>query len=94
MNADRGADGLSASKVGGPPGDRAEIESMLRRGAHDIFLNEEDDSAYQKFSEADIDEILISSSTTVSYERDSASGSVFSKAAFVADDSTEMDDPE
>merc|ERR1719353_1272454 len=68
---------------------------MLKRGAHDIFMSEDDDTACQKFSEADIDEILQSSATKVSYENESAGGSVFTKAAFVADDNAiDMDDPE
>ena len=79
----------------GPPQDRAEVDAMLKRGAHDIFINDEDDAAYQKFNEADIDEILQSSSTKITYEADAGSGSVFSKAAFVSDDNTvDTDDPE
>ena len=102
MNADRGSDGLPGASGGskgdnkGPPQDRTEVDAMLKRGAHDIFMNDDDDSAAKKFSEADIEEILQSSSTKVSYEQDTgANGSVFSKAAFVADDSRiDMDDPE
>ncbi|KAL1514522.1 hypothetical protein AB1Y20_003620 [Prymnesium parvum] len=94
MNADRANDGLKDGKHG-PPQDRTEIDAMLKRGAHDIFINEGDDAAFQKFSEADIDEILESSSTRISYEQSDASGSVFSRAAFVADDNAvDMDDPE
>ena len=100
MNADRGNDGLVDGKDGGtkgPPQDRSEVDAMLKRGAHDIFMNDDDDSAAKKFSEADIDEILQSSSTKVSYENEGGTGSVFSKAAFVADESAEgldMEDPE
>ena len=97
MNADRGNDGLRDGGGGrrdGPTQDRAEIDAMLKRGAHDIFM--EDDSAFQKFNQADIDEILKSSSTKISYDKtDEASGSVFSKAAFIADENeVDMDDPE
>ena len=55
-----------------------------------------DDAAFQKFNQADIDEILESSSTKISYgQADEASGSVFSKAAFIADENeVNMDDPE
>ena len=68
---------------------------MLKRGAHNIFLSEDDDTAYQQFSQADIDEILQSSSTKVTYENEQQGGSVFSKAAFVADENeVDMDDPE
>ena len=65
MNASRDQDGLSGtSSSKGPSQDRAEIDAMLKRGAHDIFLKDGDDDAdFQKFSEADIDEILTSSST-------------------------------
>jgi hypothetical protein len=130
MNADRANDGLrdggsssadkAAGRLNGPPQDRAEVDAMLKRGAHNIFLSEDDDGgAAQKyaaalrpcdhvevdgpafglslcrFSEADIDEILQSSSTKITYENGSAGGSVFSKAAFVADDNDlDMDDPE
>ena len=95
MNADRGNDGLrEGSTRAGPTQDRGEIDAMLKRGAHDIFM--EDDSAFQKFNQADIDEILESSSTKISYgQADEASGSVFSKAAFIADENeVNMDDPE
>ena len=65
MNADRAADGIKESGRTGPTQDRNEIDEMLRRGAHDIFINESDDSAFQKFNQADINEILLSSSTKV-----------------------------
>ena len=41
--------------------------------------NDDDDASFQKFNEADIDEILQSSSTKVTYENESQGGSVFSK---------------
>ena len=71
MNADRANDGLKDSKDSkhGPPQDRGEIDAMLKRGAHDIFINEDDDTAFQKFNESDIDEILSKSSTRVSYDQ-------------------------
>ena len=47
MNADRANDGLDKAKDTGPPQDRAEVNAMLKRGAHDIFINEDDDTAYQ-----------------------------------------------
>ena len=42
MNADRANDGLKEGKDGkyGPPQDRGEIDAMLKRGAHDIFMND------------------------------------------------------
>ena len=67
MNADRANDGLrdGSADAPGPPQDRKEINAMLKRGAHDIFINEADDAAFQKFNDADIDSILESSSTKV-----------------------------
>ena len=67
MNADRANDGLrdGGADAPGPPQDRKEINAMLKRGAHDIFINEADDAAFQKFNDADIDSILESSSTKV-----------------------------
>ena len=72
------------------------LTEMKRMGDHDGDIFMEDDSAFQKFNQADIDEILKSSSTKISYgEADEASGSVFSKAAFIADENAvDMDDPE
>ena len=50
MNADRGNDGLKDG-ARGPTQDRAEIDAMLKRGAHDIFINDaDDDSQFQKFN--------------------------------------------
>ena len=93
MNADRAADGLpdgrGGAKPAGPTQDRAEIDAMLKRGAYNIFMEDggDGDARFKQFSEADIDEILESSSTKVTYGgEDSGSGSVFSKAAFIADD--------
>ena len=47
MNADRANDGLrdGGADAPGPPQDRKEINAMLKRGAHDIFINEADDAA-------------------------------------------------
>ena len=58
------------------------IERMLRCGAQEIALD--DDSAFRQFSEADIEALLVSASTT-SVLTASKEGSTFSKAAFVAD---------
>ena len=81
-----GAEGRNGAKsaVGGygPPRDRMAIERMLRCGAQEIALD--DDSAFRQFSEADIEALLVSASTT-SVLTASKEGSTFSKAAFVAD---------
>ena len=85
MNMDRHNDGLkdggassSSGPQNGPPQDRGEIDAMLKRGAHDIFLND-DDSAFQQFAGQDIDEIL-ATSTKIDHNTDTGGGaSVFSK---------------
>ena len=65
---------------------------MLRHGAQSIALD--DDSAFRKFSEADIESLLESSSST-SVMAASAEGSTFSKVAFVADgEQIDMSDPD
>ena len=103
MNMDRHNDGLkdggassSSGPQNGPPQDRGEIDAMLKRGAHDIFLND-DDSAFQQFAGQDIDEIL-ATSTKIDHNTDTGGGaSVFSKAAFIAEEGAQeldMDDPE
>ena len=46
MNADRANDGLKDKRdANGPPQDRAEVDAMLKRGAHNIFLSEVHDEA-------------------------------------------------
>ena len=83
MNMDRHNDGLKdggASKtvVGvlqtypTSTQDRGEIDAMLKRGAHDIFLND-DDSAFQQFAGQDIDEIL-ATSTKIDHNTDTGGG--------------------
>ena len=82
----------------GPPRDRAAVERMLRCGAQDIMLD--DDSAFRRFSEADIDSLLqssVSSVTTSAATSASAGGgsSSFAKVAFIADGAQiDMGDPE
>ena len=71
---------------------------MLRRGAQDIALD--DDSAFRKFSEQDIDSLLESSSSTTlgGGGADGGGGggpSSFAKVAFVADgEQIDMADPD
>jgi hypothetical protein len=71
---------------------------MLRCGAQDIMLD--DDSAFRRFSEADIDSLLqssVSSVTTSAATSASAGGggSSFAKVAFIADgEQIDMGDPE
>ena len=92
-------DGVGAANgeksYNGPPRDRAAVERMLRCGAQDIMLD--DDSAFRRFSEADIDSLLQSSVTTSAATSASAGGgsSSFAKVAFIADGAQiDMGDPE
>eukprot|EP00966_Prymnesium_polylepis_P090068 2085964-Prymnesium_polylepis.3 len=68
--------GAPRAAANGPPRERLAVERMLRHGAQSIAL--EDDSAFRKFSEADIESLLESSSST-SVMTASAEGSTFSK---------------
>ena len=67
-----------------------EIDELLKRGAYDVFR--EDDNDANQFMEADIDSILQRSSHVVQYAQDQARSS-FSKASFVAagDDNAQID---
>lgn len=76
--ADASADG-PRSGCKGAPQDRKEIERMLRCGAVDIFID--DDTAFRKFSEADIDTLLETASSSCFHAAD-AGGSSFAKAFF------------
>eukprot|EP00571_Detonula_confervacea_P013933 CAMPEP_0172304572 /NCGR_PEP_ID=MMETSP1058-20130122/5968_1 /TAXON_ID=83371 /ORGANISM="Detonula confervacea, Strain CCMP 353" /LENGTH=2415 /DNA_ID=CAMNT_0013015859 /DNA_START=210 /DNA_END=7457 /DNA_ORIENTATION=+ len=81
-----------------------EIDSLLKKGAYDVF-NDDDDGAGQKFMDTDIDQLLEQSSRTVSYG-DAATSSLssglgsFSKASFVASTGegdgkdVDLDDPD
>uniref|UniRef100_A0A7S1B9C3 Uncharacterized protein n=2 Tax=Corethron hystrix TaxID=216773 RepID=A0A7S1B9C3_9STRA len=78
-----------------------EIDQLLKKGAYDVF-RDEDDSENNKFMETDIDEIMARSSRTVTYggenkgQLSSGLGS-FSKASFVSADNTEdidLNDPD
>ena len=83
---------VATGAAAGPPRDRSAVERMLRCGAENITL--EDDSAFRKFSEADIDSLLESSSTSVRATSSEGNGS-FSKVAFVADgEQIDIGDPD
>jgi hypothetical protein len=95
---DGGGAANGVKSYNGPPRDRAAVERMLRCGAQDIMLD--DDSAFRRFSEADIDSLLqssVSSVTTSAATSASAGGggSSFAKVAFIADGAQiDMGDPE
>jgi SNF2 family DNA or RNA helicase len=65
-----------------------EIDQLLKKGAYDVF-NDDDDQAAQKFMDTDIDQLLEQSSRKVSYGATATSSlssglGSFSKASFVA----------
>ena len=73
-----------------------EIDELLKKGAYDVFRDDNDEEA-TKFMDTDIDDLLKTSSRTVTYGNNnnnmsSGLGS-FSKASFVAsgDDAAEVD---
>lgn len=80
-----------------------EIDELLKKGAYDIF-RDEDDAEAEKFMESDIDQLLERSSKKVTYGPGAAetSGSglgSFSKASFVTDTGdgekdVDLDDPD
>lgn len=78
-----------------------EIDELLKKGAYDVFRDENDDEA-KKFMETDIDQLLASSAKTVTYGQQNNIGNglgSFSKASFVADTGdgekdVDLDDPD
>jgi len=79
-----------------------EIDSLLKKGAYDVFKDDNDEEAKQ-FMETDIDQLLERSATTVTYGPDQTNLSnglgSFSKASFVADTGdgekdVDLDDPD
>jgi len=78
-----------------------EIDQLLKKGAYDVFRDEDDDKESKKFMETDIDSLLATSSRKVTYgktaETNISSGlGSFSKASFVANagDDIDLDDPD
>jgi hypothetical protein len=80
-----------------------EIDELLKKGAYDVFRDEDDKEA-EKFMETDIDQLLENSSKKVTYGASSTSSlgsglGSFSKASFVADTGSgekdvDLDDPD
>lgn len=82
-----------------------EIDELLKKGAYDVF-RDEDDSEAKQFMETDIDQLLERSSRKVTYGNTTSSSSIssglgsFSKASFVADTGdgdgkdVDLDDPD
>ena len=78
-----------------------EIDELLKKGAYDVFRDEDDTDA-KKFMETDIDQLLERSSRTVTYGNTQSAMSTglgsFSKASFVTSDADgkdiDLDDPD
>lgn len=99
---EEGEDGKSKTKSN-KEAQAKEIDSLLKKGAYDVFRDDDDDEA-KKFMETDIDQLLERNASTVTYDAKSSSlesnglGS-FSKASFVADTGdgekdVDLDDPD
>lgn len=96
----QGDNGGNMSKKRSKENQAKEIDELLKKGAYDIFT-EEDDADAKTFMETDIDMLLERNSRTISYGRDqsminSGLGS-FNKASFIASDPSgqdvDLDDP-
>ena len=80
-----------------------EIDELLKKGAYDVF-RDEDDAEAEKFMQTDIDQLLENSSKQVTYGATATSSlgsglGSFSKASFVADTGSgekdvDLDDPD
>jgi hypothetical protein len=107
QNRDQGGDDSDTDNKGKKRVDREQqakqIDELLKKGAYDVF-REDDDREAEKFMETDIDQLLENSSKKVTYG-DSATSSLgsglgsFSKASFVAstdegEKDVDLDDPD
>lgn len=97
-----GDDGDGNSKKSDKQLQAKEIDELLKKGAYDVFRDEDDKEA-KKFMETDIDELLERSAKKVTYgntQSNISSGlGSFSKASFVADTAdgekdVDLDDPD
>lgn len=97
-----GDDGDGTSKKRDKESQAKEIDALLKKGAYDVFRDEDDNEA-QKFMETDIDQLLEQSATKVTYGTANTSISSglgsFSKASFVTDTGdgdkdVDLDDPD
>jgi hypothetical protein len=96
-------DGAKTSKKSNREAQAKEIDQLLKKGAYDVFRDDDDKEA-ERFMETDIDQLLEHSSKTVSYDATATSSlgnglGSFSKASFVAstDDGAkdvDLDDPD
>jgi len=97
-----GDDGDGSSMKADKKMQAKEIDELLKKGAYDVFRDEDDKEA-QKFMETDIDQLLEQSAKKVTYGKANNSMSSglgsFSKASFVADigdgaKDVDLDDPD
>ena len=101
--SDENEDGGKSSKKSNREAQAKEIDQLLKKGAYDVFRDDDDKEA-EKFMETDIDQLLEHSSKTVTYGATATSAlgtglGSFSKASFVAstDDGAkdvDLDDPD
>ncbi|CAN0150637.1 unnamed protein product [Ascophyllum nodosum] len=89
---------ISARGMGKPDLASEEIDHLLKRGAYDVFR--EDDEEGKDFVEANIDDIMKRAATKITYGNKASMSQLstsFSKASFVAKDQAEevdLDDPD
>lgn len=97
-----GDDGDGTSKKKDKESQAKEIDALLKKGAYDVFRDDDDNEA-QKFMETDIDQLLEQSAKKVTYGTANTSISSglgsFSKASFVTDTGdgdkdVDLDDPD
>mmetsp|Transcript_6483 Transcript_6483/g.12211 ORF Transcript_6483/g.12211 Transcript_6483/m.12211 type:complete len:1937 (+) Transcript_6483:1878-7688(+) len=96
----QGVDGKSHSKKRSKESQAKEIDELLKKGAYDVFTDEDDTEA-RIFMETDIDMLLERNSRIVSYEKNQSSLSSglgnFNKASFIVSDANgqdvDLDDP-
>ena len=97
-----GDDGDGTSKKKDKESQAKEIDALLKKGAYDVFRDDDDNEA-QKFMETDIDQLLEQSAKKVTYGAANTSISSglgsFSKASFVTDTGdgdkdVDLDDPD
>ena len=96
-------EGTKSSKKSNREAQAKEIDQLLKKGAYDVFRDDDDKEA-EKFMDTDIDQLLKHSSKTVTYGATATSAlgtslGSFSKASFVAstDDGAkdvDLDDPD
>lgn len=95
--AEENDEGTKSSKKSNREAQAKEIDQLLKKGAYDVFRDDDDKEA-EKFMETDIDQLL-ECSKTVTYGATATGLGSFSKASFVAstDDGTkdvDLDDPD